>query len=88
MSTDRLALKWTIINQPWEEGGGGESSTPSCFNVDHPSKMWSSVTCSYVWLSVTYMDVVETSGDGVSLRGGSPGGAIFPVQMRQFRSKR
>ena len=51
-------------------------------------KTWSSVTCSYAWLSVTYMDVVETCGDGVSLRGGSPGGAILPVQMRQFRSKR
>ena len=35
-----------------------------------------------------YIDVVDTSGAGVSLLGGSPGGAILPVQMRQFRSKR
>ena len=39
-------------------------------------------------LFVTYIDVVETSGEGVSLLGGSPGGSIFPVQMRQFRSNR
>ena len=37
---------------------------------------------------VTYIDVVETSGEGVSLLGGSPGGSILPVQMRQFRSNR
>ena len=37
---------------------------------------------------MTYIDVVETSGEGVSLLGGSPGGSIFPVQMRQFRSNR
>ena len=39
-------------------------------------------------LFVTYIDVVDTSGEGVSLLGGSPGGSIFPVQMRQFRSNR
>lgn len=38
--------------------------------------------------TVCTMDVVETSGDGVSLLGGSPGGAIFPVQMRQFKSNK
>lgn len=38
--------------------------------------------------SKAYIDVVDTSGAGVSLLGGSPGGAILPVQMRQFRSKR
>ena len=37
---------------------------------------------------MTYIDVVETRGEGVSLLGGSPGGSIFPVQMRQFRSNR
>ena len=36
----------------------------------------------------TYIDVVETSGAGVSLLGGSPGGAILPVQMRQLRSNK
>lgn len=35
-----------------------------------------------------YIDVVDTSGAGVSLLGGSPGGAILPVQMRQFKSNR
>lgn len=39
-------------------------------------------------LPMPYIDVVDTSGAGVSLLGGSPGGAIFPVQMRQLRSKR
>ena len=36
----------------------------------------------------TYIVVVETRGIAGSFLGGSPGGVIFPVQMRQFRSNK